>query len=184
MGATYRLLAIGNDWSLVPAWFGALSPPPELNSSDRGAWLYFRDLGALRTLDGTGHGAFDPYQSPLVTLFPPQQRRGALWTAGEVHFLTSNLAARFPKLESIRKAFAKWLRGFTLVKPHAGSGGDWDYYLEGSLRNLDSPIYGLPEAVAALKRGQYFVAEGDTPHRLNVLCKALRRLGVEGLTTE
>jgi len=135
-------------------------------------WLYFREMGSLAK---TATGSIGVRQSPLVALFPPRVRRGILWTVGEVHFLPSPLRERFPRLNKISTSLKKWLQTFECVysnKP--GHRNDWNYYLEGAVKNFDPPIYALRGSLEALRRGQYFVAEDDTDLVLDKLCSRLR----------
>ncbi len=120
----------------------------------------------------------DPKRSPIASLFPPENRRVVLRTAGELHFLPTPLRKLFPKLDAISHQFAKWLGGFDLVYEAPGKCGEWDYYLEGSLRNGDGPIYALPEAMTALRAGRYFISDSDNDFVLDKLCRALRLRGV------
>jgi hypothetical protein len=71
-----------------------------------------------------------------------------------------------------------------VYSPRPSGPRNWLYYLEGSVRNFDGDIFALPDAMQALARGQYFVAEEDKGDRLDKLCKALRLRGVEGITPE
>jgi hypothetical protein len=102
-----------------------------------------------------------------------------LWTAGEVHFLATPLRKLYPKLEDVSRRFHKWLTQFDLVFSRRPPVDEWNYYLEGGIRNEDSDVFALPEAMNALRKGQYFVAEADTPVRLETLCRALRLRGVD-----
>jgi len=58
------------------------------------------------------------------------------------------------------------------------SGGQWDYYLEGGVRNVSEEIFALPEGMAALERGQYFIWQGDSEGRLDTVLRMLRLRGV------
>ena len=58
---------------------------------------------------------------------------------------------------------------------------EWDYYLEGSIRNRDPDVYALPKAMEALRQGQYFVADDDNDRRLETICEELRKRGVRGV---
>jgi hypothetical protein len=126
----------------------------------------------------------DVHNSPLVSIFLPTLKRGVLWTAGEVHFLPRALRQRFPPLDKVRRRFGDWLAGFHLVfaGAHSSQPGEWDYYLEGSLRNHDSPIFALPRADDALRGGQYFVGKSDGDDMLYKICRSLLHRGVEGIT--
>lgn len=126
------------------------------------------------------HGAFDSSNSPLVNVFSPQIRRGALWTVGEVHFLPTPLRQRFPQLAATSQAFARWLKKQRCVFSNtAGSENKFDYYLEGSVRNYDAAVYAFPTGLAALHEGRYFVGDDDGDARLDKICSALRLRGVE-----
>ncbi len=65
-----------------------------------------------------------------------------------------------------------------IADPCEPSNGEWSYYLEGSVKNYDPPVFALPSGFRALKAGQYFVAEDDTATRLDELCSSLRLRGI------
>jgi hypothetical protein len=156
-----------------------VQPRPVEAPTDYGAVLHFATLGPLVGDPPDGR------LSPVVTLYAPRRRRGVLWTAGEVHFLTANCRERFPALHAVSRRFRSWLRGFECVfEQKPGARGDWNYYLEGSLQNYDSSIYALPSAMDALRRGQYFVGDDDNELVLDTICKSLHLRGVEGITAE
>jgi hypothetical protein len=115
-------------------------------------------------------------------VFLPHVRREVLWTVGEVHFLADRMQSSFPGLHRVLRSFRNWLQTFPLVfhQPRLPeiSGGEWDYYLEGSVRNQDPEIFGLPHGMLALQRGQYFVCEDDTESRLDDILKMLKLRGV------
>jgi hypothetical protein len=126
-----------------------------------------------------GSGA-DARHSPLVSLFRPRLRRGVLWSVGEVHFLPSSLRRAFPPLHALSHRFAEWLSGFERVFARGpGWSGEWDYWLEGSIRNYDAEVFALPQAMAALRKGQYFVGAADGEGVLDTLCRSLRHRRVE-----
>lgn len=133
MGSTYRYLAIDDEADAVDRWFRADNASPVVEETERGHVVWFRDFGDLVRSDGD----IDAKKSPVVTLFDPRLRRGRLWTVGEVHFLPTR--GRFPELDSVRRRFAGWIGGFEEVYA-TGIEGPWDYYLEGSVRNYDTPI--------------------------------------------
>jgi hypothetical protein len=181
MGTTHRFLAIDDETQLVIDWFRGISDPPEEIARPGGLLLYFRAYGGFLPPEGNDSGV-DCTKSPLVSFFRPQLKRGVLWTAGEVHFLPTPLATTVPKLNSVSRRLHKWLGRFDLVfsrKP--GWKGDWNYYLEGSLQNFDQEIFALPRAMEALRRGQYFVADGDNDFVLDRLCRQLKGRGVVGI---
>jgi hypothetical protein len=172
MGTTFTFLALGDDCEEVPKWFAGLSPSPAWIDTDDGAWIWFETLGPLNRVNGS----IDTQSSPVVSYFRPVRRRGVLWTAAELHFLATPLRRTFPELHQVSRKVHKWLGGIEPVWPLEGK---WDYYLEGSLRNVATEISAFPEAASALRSGQYFVSHGDTPARLDTLCKALRLRGVD-----
>jgi hypothetical protein len=163
---------------MVRSWFKKLPVPPEEIESGQNLILYFSHFGSLGRLPG---GTINFKASPIVSVFLPKKRRGALWTAGEVHFNATSLPKSFPELHKVNLGFAKWLRTFEKVHPYEGQMDPFAYYLEGSVRNYDSPVFALPSGLAALKREQYFVCEFDTEGRLDSICKYLRLRGVVGL---
>jgi len=178
MGATYRFLAIGDEVNAALDWFGRQPDPPVAIDKPYGHLLHFRGMGPLTQMpDGSG---IDVRRSPLVSVFRPVPRRGVLWTVGEVHFLPTHLRRNYPPLHAIGLRFSKWLSGFDLVFNGDPSGpGEWHYYLEGSIRNHDAPVYALPQAARALKEGRYFVGWSDNDHVLDTICRSLRHRGVD-----
>jgi hypothetical protein len=92
------------------------------------------------------------------------------------------MRSSFPRLQRVLTSFRQWLKAFPLVfrQPRLPetSGGSWDYYLEGGIRNVSDEIFALPAGMAALERGQYFVWHGDSEARLDTLLKSLRLRGV------
>lgn len=124
----------------------------------------------------------DTNRSPVVLFIQPQVRHGILWAAGEVQFLPEKMSTTFPALQRLLVRFRKWLRTFPVVfrQPRLPetSGGPWDYYLEGGIRNVCDELYALPGGMAALQRGQYFVWQGASSDH-EVLIRQLRLRGVE-----
>ena len=172
MGTTYRYIADPSLPDPVAEWFSALDAAPEAIKAERGAWLYFRSMGPLTE---AADGSIDTKRSPLISLFPPRVRRGILWTVGEVHFLPTPLRSTYPALHAISSALKRWLEKFECVysnKP--GHHNDWDYYLEGSVRNYDPPVYALAGGLEALRSGRYFVSDHDNAATLDKLCSMLR----------
>jgi len=54
--------------------------------------------------------------------------------------------------------FAKWLKQFDLVFARKKDiTPEWSYYLEGGIQNFSEKLYALPDAMAALRKGRYFV---------------------------
>jgi hypothetical protein len=176
MGTTYRFVAAPSEPSEVLGWFRSLPSPPEEVPAKHGATLYFRESGPLNYgVDGR----IDPKSSPVVTVFLPQIRRGSLWTVGEVHFLATPLRQQFPALYRVSSAFSKWLADLPCVYTNKRKENEFGYYLEGSVKNHDEPVYAFDSGLSALQSGRYFVGERDNDSVLNSLCKALRLRGVE-----
>ena len=172
MGTTYRFLATVEEGSIVLDWFRSLPEKPVESPRDGASLFYFRDFGPLET---------DSKASPLVSVFSPVRKRGVLTTIGEVHFLATPLST-FPGLNKVSKRFRKWLAEFPCVYSNRpGFVHDWDYYLEGSVRNWDPDIFALPAGMTALKKESYFVAECDNELRLDLVCRALDLRDVKGL---
>ncbi|MHB9049900.1 MAG: hypothetical protein ACYC35_28615 [Pirellulales bacterium] len=176
MGTTYRFVAAPSEPSEVMAWFRRLDTPPVEAPAAHGVLLYFKEFG--RVIYGAD-GSMDPKASPIATVFLPHAKRGVLWTVGEVHFLATPLRQLFPGLHKISSAFSKWLAGHQCVYSHQSNTNTFDYYLEGSIRNNDSPVFAFASGLSALTEGRYFVADGDNEHVLARLCQSLRLRGVE-----
>ena len=177
MAATFRFLATESERDAVLDWFRGLPNAPRLVATRYGAVLHFTDVGPLVGLPGP----VEATKSPIVTVFVPRRCRGVLLTAGEVHFHATPLRNQFPALYQISRKFARWLQQFDRVFSRGSSAREWDYYLEGSLRNFDSDIFALPEAMTCLRRGQYFISDGDTDSRIDDICRALHLRGVQGI---
>jgi hypothetical protein len=176
MGSTHRFIADPAAPSEVLGWFRALGEAPTEVPSERGVVLYFRVYGPLSYC---ADGSINASASPVVTVFLPQVRRGQLWTVGEVHFLANPLRQRFPELYEVSSAFGKWLARLECVYSNKRADNPHNYYLEGSIRNYDPPVFAFASGLDALRNGRHFVSDGDTEARLDDLCKALRLRGVE-----
>ena len=171
MGTTYRFLSLPGEPSELVDWFRALADPQVEQATDQHCSYWFRDLGPLGMAG----------DSPLVSVFLPQCRRGVLTTVGEVHFLATPLS-KFSRLQEINRQFRKWLQQSPCVFAQGIPGvHNWDYYLEGSIRNLDPEIYAFSTAMAALEGGAYFVSESDNAHVLDLVCQRLALRGVDGI---
>jgi hypothetical protein len=175
MGTTYRFIADPAQPSEVVGWFRSLSTPPAEVSSEQGVTFYFKECGPL---SHTPDGKLDSKSSPVASVILPRIRRGVLWTVGEVHFLPTPLRVAFPGLQKVSSAFSKWLGDFECVYPNESKDGALGYWLEGSVKNFDSPIYAFQSGFRALQSGRYFVAYRDTDHTLDNLSKVLRLRGV------
>lgn len=126
-----------------------------------------------------GQSVLDPENTPLVSIEVPHKLRGVFWTAGEVTFTGTPIRTRFPRLASLHRSFVRWLRQYELVyDPHVRR-SEFDYYLEGTIRNYDSEVRALPKAMAALREGQYFINAGSGGDRLDLLCRQLKLRGID-----
>jgi hypothetical protein len=132
----------------------------------------------LQLEHAAGQPILDRESTPLVWIKLPRKLRGVLWTNGEVTFTATPLRTRFPRLAGLHRSFVRWLREFELVFGARARHSDFDYYLEGSIRNYDSEVRALPRAAAALRDGHYFVDTGIADTRVDVLCRQLRLRGV------
>jgi hypothetical protein len=175
MATAYRFISDPAQPSEVLTWFRNLPVPPSETITPRSIVLHFRELGPLTEAPD---GSIDGKASPVVTFFSPRVRRGILWTVGEVHFLPTPLRKRYPVLHEISASFSKWLSTFPCVFSNKTNDNEYNYYLEGSVKNFDPPVYAFESGLKALKAQRYFVSDEDTDARLNDLCKALRLRGV------
>ena len=176
MRTTFRFLSSPREAPAVLDWFSQLPDPPTPYPKPTGTLLHFGSLGSLSYCPDQ---TVDIRKSPLVTVVLPQVHRGSLWTVGEVHFLPSPLARRFPPLARVSKRFRIWLAQFPSVFSRAKAfESRWDYFLEGSIRNRMADIFALPEGMQALNEGRYFVADDDNEHVVETVVKSLRLRGI------
>jgi len=176
MGTIYRFIEQPTTPSDVMGWFRALAQPPTEVPTERATVLYFGDLGPLVY---ETHGKLDARKSPVATVFLPRVMRGVLWTVGEVHFLATPLRKLFPRLYTISSDFSGWLTTHECIHSNTSASNAYDYYLEGSVRNFDSPVFAFDSGLDALRAGRYFVSDHDNDFVLDKLCRALRLRGVE-----
>jgi hypothetical protein len=179
MATTFRFVASPEEGQMLLNWFAELPEPPHIHPRPDGAALFFRHLGPLVM---TATNEVDVKRSPVVLLVLPQVRRRVLWTVAEVQFLAERMRSSLPGLQKVLTGFRQWARTFPLVfrQPRLPetSGGAWDYYLEGGVRNVSDEVFALPDGMAALERGQYFVWQGDSEGRLDTVLRMLRLRGV------
>jgi hypothetical protein len=178
MASTYRYLSDPAGPDEVLAWFLSLPTAPEKIESRGDLVLFSPNFGALGRLPD---GAIDFEASPIISLFLPKVRRGALWTVREVYFNSKSLPRRFPQLHKVNLELSRWLAGFERVHPWGKQDAPYSYYLKGDVRNFDSPVFALPSGLASLGHGRYFVGNSDTERRLDPICKYLKLRGVVGL---
>jgi hypothetical protein len=175
MATTHRFLGIDNDIDLVLQWFENTGLPIQTSDRADAVVIHFFKTGPI--VEGAD-GQILQDRSPLVWVIRPSRIRRSLWTSGEVIFTPTLL--RFPEMNRIHRRFGSWLRGFPIVysnkKPEDF---EWAYFLEGSLKNWDSPLFALPTASDKLRGGQYFVHHGDKGDFLNRICRQLRLRGVD-----
>jgi hypothetical protein len=176
MGTSYRYIEEPKSSSEVLEWFRALRQPPVEHPTPYGFVMYFRDMGPLVYDD---KGAVDVDKCPIVTLVIPKTKRGVLWTVGEVHFRAAPLRQLFPELHKISRSLSKWLSAQECIFTRTSASNPYDYYLEGSIRNFDCPIYAFASGLAAIRRERYFVAERDNEALLDRVCRTLSLRGVE-----
>lgn len=175
MGATFRFLSGVEEVSLVLDWFRNRPERPIEQRYDHSSIFHFREFGPLQS---------DAQSSPVVNVFRPIRKKGILTTVGEVHFLAKPITS-IPGLHRVSRQFAKWLREYPCIfSRRSANTKEWDYYLEGSIRNYDADIYALPSGMIALQQGCYFVAECDGEHMLSKLIRTLELRGVEGIERE
>jgi hypothetical protein len=176
MGSTYRFISAPGGTPEVLSWFRELKVPPREVITDRSTVLLFEDLGPLRY---AGDGTVDGKSSPVATLFLPTVKRGVLWTVGELHFLATPLRKLYPSLHRIASDFSAWLEDHQCVFSNKRSENPYNYYLEGSVRNRDAPIFAFDSGLSALSSGRYFVGEADNEAVLDKLCKQLHLRGID-----
>lgn len=167
LGTTLRFLERPCETSSVLEWFLLQPNPPEVVQMKRGIALLFRSFGPL-VFDGLNQ--LDQKASPVVGFFPPEIHRGVLFSVGEIHFSTRSKA--IPQMEKLARQLRKWLQQYPIVAGQGASTNEFDYYLEGSIRNYDSPVFALPSGLQEIKAGRYFVH--DDPGDLLALCQKLR----------
>src|SRR5215468_11777740 len=154
-------------------WFRDQDLATNEHMFDWGAALYFSSLGQLRRRSG---GSIDSERSPAVTVHLPRVRRGILWTVGEVRFCAVPLS-QFPELERLRRSFLRWFQKHPLIyDTHPAGEHRFDYYLEGTSRNIAGPIHAFPSGLASLENGQYFISRLDK--HPDTLCRKLALRGV------
>lgn len=175
MPTTYYFIEAPDRPSAVLDWLRQNAPAQEY-PQEKGILFHFAEAGRLGE-DGTG--IIDVAHSPLVSVFPSEVRRKALWTVGEVHFLAKHAQSEFPLLEAIRRRFVRWLGSHPVVFDQRRPQEGYPYYLEAGIQNVATKVFALPSGLAAIQSGQYFVADGAGDHALDVLCKSLRLRGVE-----
>jgi hypothetical protein len=147
----HRYIEEQRDRSRVLDWIRGNEAQTEEVQLQRGVLVHFKECGPLIIGDD---GSVDPGRSPVALILAPRVRRGILWTVGEVHFLTTPLRQSYPTLHRLSRALNKWLRQYECVFANGNCPcPEWEYQLEGSVRNWDAPIFALPSGLAALRSG-------------------------------
>ncbi|WP_144037694.1 hypothetical protein [Sphingopyxis sp. KK2] len=174
MAATYYFLSAPNDHGVLD-WFRSQTETAEKHSNEVRVLLHYCQFGALAQ---NADGSFDPSRSPIVSIFFPKVRRGALWTVGEVHFIYKS--KEFPALERLRKRFQAWINESPAIWERKHDGREaYGYYLDGTVKNIADVVFALPSGLTAYEAGQYFVAESDNEGVLDRVCGALRLRGID-----
>ena len=173
----HRYLEAPAEPSRVLGWLRSTEGRIEEVSLEGAVAFHFKDLGELIVADDS---SVDVHRSPVVTVFLPNVRRGILWTVGEVHFWATPLRQLYPRLHRLSRALGGWLQQNECVfaRGHCRH-PEWEYHLEGSVRNYDPPVFALPSGLDALNSDRYFVDHRDNDYVLDKLCKALRLRGVQ-----
>ena len=162
--------------SAVIEWFRSLPAPPEETPTAYGFVLYFRGFGPLVYDE---KGAIDVSRSPVVTVVLPALRRQILWTVGEVHFLPTLSSPEGKYLQSVVRAFSKWLKDKQQVYDQSPKAENpLAYYIEGSAKNRGD-IYAFPDGLKHLQSGGYVVSHGDNELVVERVCRQLRLRGVD-----
>jgi hypothetical protein len=176
MGATYKFVHDPSELSPVLIWLRALDPAPREVQFDWGVALHFEVCGPIQYL---ADGTIDAEHSPIAALILPKVRRKVLWTVGELRILASPLRSQYPALHRVSSALSKWLGNFRQVFALRGGEHEFDYYLEGSVRNSSKEIFAFESGLEALSNGRYFVGHSDGEGLLDKICKQLRLRGIE-----
>jgi hypothetical protein len=132
--------------------------------------LWFKEYGDLgATLD----------ESPVLLLYPPRQLADRLWTIGRIMFPQTHLQKKYPQLDKIKKTIRRELqKGILLWNWRRPQEGEFNYYLEGSIKNRNYEVFGMPSSLTYLRREGYFIEGEETTGSLDVLRKALALRGV------
>lgn len=177
MGTTYRFIESPLEQSQIIEWFRSEALDFQEIETKTGYILYFKNFGELIH---TPDGKIDVRNSPTITIFTPKIIRGVLWSVGEIHFLSTPLKQKFPELHKLSSALNKWLGKLPCVYSNRpGVENEWNYYLEGSTKNYDAPIYAFRSGLNALKKEQYFISDSESEFVVEKLCNLLKLRGVE-----
>ena len=176
MAATYHFLEEPSQTSAPVDWFLGLPDPPVAVPRTDETVLFFKQHGDL-VFDEEGQA--DGSQSPIVIIYPPRIRRGLLWTAGQVCFLTKRKSKPGPAMAKLQSSFRKWLDTFPVVGGHDSAGEiEFHHYLVGANWGFATRIVALPSGMEALLRGQFFVNYEDNDFVLDKVCGVLRLSGI------
>ena len=132
-------------------------------------WL--RDLGPLgNTLEG----------SPVVVFYPPRKLSDRLFTLGRFFFPQPELSKHFPAIARIRRKIEGDLKSTKVLWTRGASdSGQFDYYLEGSIRNQLRTVYGMQSSIPYLRQEGYFVLGDESEAFMETLRRRLALRGVK-----
>jgi len=132
-------------------------------------WL--RDQGPLES-------ALD--DSPVVVVYPPRMISDRLFTLGRFFFPQPQLSKRFPAIAKIRRKIESDLKCATVLWTlGATESGEFDYYLEGSIRNQLRMVYGMQSSIPYLRQEGYFVLGDESEPFMETLRRKLALRGVK-----
>ncbi|HXE53372.1 MAG TPA: hypothetical protein VN541_10170 [Tepidisphaeraceae bacterium] len=176
MATNHRFLATDADLALVLDWFKNAGSKATYVDRPDAVILHFHNLGPLTS---SAEGGIDQARSPLVWIVKPKLVRSCLWTAGEVTFTGTPLATSFPELQKLNRRLSRWFHAFPSIYDDRQAGeSKWSYFLEGSIKNWDGPLFALPAAYNALRKGQYFIDHRDNGEFVDRISRQLRLRGV------
>jgi hypothetical protein len=174
MGTTIRYIQNPEETAFVIEWFSSIKEEIEIQKNGNYIIIYFKKLGEI-ILE---NGKINSQLSPVVSVFIPRIVNKAIWTVGEVHFLTKDLSTKFPKLNKIQNDFKKWIKQNECIFDGKNQ-SEYSYYLEGSLQNFNIPIYAFSSGMTAIKSDQYFVNEDISKTNIEDINKKLKLRGKE-----
>ena len=174
-GTSFYLAELPSVVSVTLEWFRQLTPPPEETPRDRSTVLFFEDVSPLVYAAG---GNVDELNSPLVVVDQPRTKREVFWTLTRVSFLPTR-SGKAGGLERIKRRYRSWLNQLDVVYRRGSTPvSAFDYYLEGSARNVTDVIWATPEGLEALRGGRYFIGPDTSEAWLDTFCRQLALRGI------